>query len=190
MLENFKKRLEVLEDEENKYQSKLANDFASGKIFVDCGVMDRVESLTVIKSKIELLEELVEDESILVEEKIIKSGLKLNKNANGFIKQFKSQVIQFEDVTKRSIPIVQEYKANDHDTNEISHNIHKEEVREYQVGYWRLVTKLDTVKNLVTISKEEYRSLEKILGQGLSNYLKLMDINNSETEENNYMGNY
>lgn len=115
--------------------------------------------------------------------------LKLNKDAEGYLKEFKAELEKFEDVTRKSIPIVQNHLIDDIRHNKIMYEKHKEELRELQIGYWRLVTKLDTVKNLIVLSGEEHESLNKILEQGLRNFVKLLKINDSENEKNGYKGN-
>ena len=115
--------------------------------------------------------------------------LKLTDNAEVYLEEFKSELLKFEDVTRRSIPIIQQ-TDNDYEGNKLMHKIHEEEQEEYHTGYWRLVTKLDTVKNLIVLTDEEYKILQDKLNEGLSNYCKLLEINRNQTEKNSFKGEY
>ena len=114
--------------------------------------------------------------------------LKLTDIAEDYLNEFKLELEKFEDVAKRSIPIVQHHVTDDPQSNKIMHRIHTEQLEEYHDNYWRLVTKLDTVKNLIVMTDEKYESLENILSNGLTQYCKLIDVNKSQTEKNNYVG--
>jgi len=115
--------------------------------------------------------------------------IKLTDNAEVYLEEFKSELLKFEDVTRRSIPIIQQ-TDNDYEGNKLMHKIHEEEQEEYHTGYWRLVTKLDTVKNLIVLTDEEYKILQDKLNEGLSNYCKLLEINRNQTEKNSFKGEY
>lgn len=99
----------------------------------------------------------------------------LSENAEGYLENFKKEMEKFKTVTEKSIPIAEEC-ADDKFMN----RLHKEQLEESDIIYWRMLTKLDTIKNLIILSDEEYDSLEKMLNSALSNVCILNKIINKE----------
>ena len=60
-LEKLEKMCAELETKQKEIQGGLKKDFNSGSVYLDCGLLDDMEHLIVIKAKIELLTELIND---------------------------------------------------------------------------------------------------------------------------------